>query len=215
MSDRATCWSITINNPIEADYKVELPAGWKLEGQLERGEVEGTLHYQGMLSTPQVRFSAVKKIFLKAHIEVARNRKALEKYVNKVETRVEKVETNFSRIPTLFEYQDIIAAKWSKDDFGQFCQKLMEKNQLSDFDEAAMCYLDQLVAADIESGRRGAEYIAVNPMWRSSWKKFWRSIIKRHARSSDSSSCTPAPFSASSDWSHAEAATQGSGQQSP
>jgi len=43
-----------------------------------------------------------------------------------------------------------------------------------------MNYIDTLVKRDIESGKRGCEWIAINPMWRSSWKKFWRSIIRRH-----------------------------------
>lgn len=177
--ERATCWSITINNPEEVEYKVELPAAWVLEGQLEKGEVEGTLHFQGMLKTPQVRFSAVKKIFPRAHIEVARNRKALEKYVNKVETRVEKVEKNESSLLTLFQYQSVIAEYWDNDNFLEWAKKFSNKSQ----DEVAMLYLDSLVAEDIEAGRRGAEFIAINPMWRASWKSFWRSIIKRHALS--------------------------------
>ena len=175
--ERATCWSITINNPEEVEYKVELPPGWTLEGQLEKGE-EGTLHFQGMLKTPQVRFSAVKKVFPRGHIEVARNRKALEKYVNKVDTRVEKVEKNESRIPTLFEYQGIIAGKWDAEGYNKWTQNFPNKSP----DEVAMLYLDSLVAEDIEGGRRGAEFIAINPEWRSSWKRFWRSIIKRHER---------------------------------
>lgn len=185
MSERATCWSITINNPITTDYQIPLPVGWKIEGQLERGE-QGTEHYQGMLRTPQVRFSAVKKLFPKAHIEVARNEVALKKYVHKVETRVAEVE----RIPTLFEYQTIIAEKWVEDDFQKLVEGYVQKTTVSDINEIAMRYLDSLVAADIEGGRRGAEFIAINPMWRSSWKLFWRSIIKRNATSSPSPPCT-------------------------
>jgi len=41
-----------------------------------------------MVKTPQVRFSAVKKAFPRAHIEVARNPAALATYVSKEETRV-------------------------------------------------------------------------------------------------------------------------------
>lgn len=185
MTDRATCWSITWNNPQEDEIqRIELPAGWRLQGQLERGE-QGTEHYQGMLITPQVRFSAVKKVLPKAHIEVARNRKALEKYVNKEDTRVKKIEDVYSRIPTLFEYQIIIAEKWVEDEFVRRWKASIETDKVPDIDELAMRYIDSLVAADIESGRRGAEFIAINPMWRASWKKFWRSIINRNA------SCPP------------------------
>lgn len=190
MTDRATCWSITINNPNQDEYSIVLPAGWKLEGQLERGE-EGTLHYQGMLKTPQVRFSAVKRIFPRAHIEVARNPAALKKYVNKDDTRVASVES----IPTLFEYQTIIAAKWVQNEYDARLQFAIAKGGVPDPDDLALSYLDDLVAADIESGRRGAEFIAINPMWRSSWKKFWRSIIKRHGsfQPAEEAPCSQAP----------------------
>lgn len=177
MSDRSTCWSITINNPTDEDMQIELPAGWRLTGQIEQG-AEGTRHYQGMLNTPQVRFTAVKKIFKRAHIEVAKNRKALEKYVHKVDTRVEAVADRSSDIPTLFEYQTIIAAAWDNDEFNEMVAK--PTNQLTNTNELAMRYVDNLVARDIEENcRRGAEFIGINPMWRSSWKIFWRSIIKR------------------------------------
>lgn len=183
MTERATCWSITINNPQEDEVsKLCLPAGWKMTGQLERGQ-EGTLHYQGMLTTPQVRFSAVKKHIPRAHIEVARSKAALQKYVDKQDTCVKKVDTVVSRIPTLFEYQDVIAAKWDEQEFSRRWKAATSNVKVPHIDEVAMCYLDSLVAADIESGRRGAEYIAINPMWRASWSKFWRSIINRHGSS--------------------------------
>jgi len=177
-NDRATSWSITINNPAEAEYQMVLPPGWKLTGQLERGQ-GGTLHYQGMLKTPQVRFSAVKKYFKRAHIEVARNATALAAYVKKEETRVASVHD----IPTLFEYQTIVARLWDEREFNKRFQDAVKKAKPLDMDELAMCYIDTLVARDIEGGRRGAEFIAINPMWRSSWKKFWRSIITRDGSS--------------------------------
>jgi len=176
MTDRATCWSVTINNPQEAEYARPLPVGWTLKGQLERGE-EGTLHYQGMLKTNQVRFSAVKKEFPRAHIEVARDKAALAKYVAKEETRVASVES----IPTLFEYQTIIADKWVEDDFqSRWTHSWTNASSVPpDINAVAMAYLDSLVEADINGGRRGAEFIAINPMWRSSWLRFWRAIINR------------------------------------
>lgn len=177
--ERATCWSITINNPKLEEYSIPLPPSWSLDGQLEKGS-EGTEHYQGMLKTPQVRFSAVKKVFPRAHIEVARNPNALKKYVHKEETRIAEVD----RIPTLFEYQTIIANKWVEDEYQERVKRCIQSNKIPDFDEIAMRYIDTLVAADIESGRRGAEFIAINPMWCSSWKHFWRSIIKRNGASS-------------------------------
>ena len=184
MTERATCWSITINNYTESDVSPELPAGWKFQGQPEKGE-EGTEHFQGMLTTPQVRFSAVKKVFPRAHIEVARNRAALSKYIRKDETRNGEYMIVESRLPTLFEYQTVIAKKFDMRILSERYEEKMKAwiegklKQAPDMDELAMEYVDELIAQDIENGVRGIEFVAINPMWRSSWKKFWRSIIKR------------------------------------
>lgn len=70
---RASCWSVTINNPTEDELKCH-HLGWSLQGQFEQGEETGTRHFQGMLKTgQQVRFAAVKKVFPRGHIEPARN----------------------------------------------------------------------------------------------------------------------------------------------
>lgn len=91
MSDRGTCWSVTINNPTKSDEEwiaqARLNRGWKVYGQLEKGE-SGTPHYQLCVTTPQVRFSAMKKAFPRANIQVARDKMALMKYVQKEDTRV-------------------------------------------------------------------------------------------------------------------------------
>lgn len=176
--ERATCWSITINNPTEIDYTLQLPAKWALKGQIEQGK-EGTIHYQGMLTTPQVRFSAVKKVFPRAHIEVARNKSALASYVNKEETRIAKVDDNVSQIPTLFDYQHIIARRWDDDEFDRRSKKWATETSKKDIGDIALLYIDDLVAEDIEAGVCGVEYIAINPMWRSAWKKFWKSMVAR------------------------------------
>lgn len=170
---KATCWSITINNPTDDDVRIDMP-GWKLEGQFEVGK-EGTRHFQGMLKTPHVRFSAVKKLLPRAHIEVAKNPQALQKYVHKEESRVDVYTPG--DVPTIFQYQEIVATAWCPDEWSKMVENVLEEK----IDDTAMLYLDILVKRDIESGKRGCEWIAINPMWRSSWKKFWRSIIKRHA----------------------------------
>lgn len=179
-SDRATCWSITINNPTADELKTPLPSGWRIEGQIEVGEEKGTEHYQAMLCTPQVRFSAVKKIFPRAHIEVARDRNALKKYVHKEDTRVESHSWQ-SMVPTPYNYQSKIAAAWDDKEFEEMCEK--HKNR--ELGDIALDYTDALVAKDITAGAVGVEFVAVNPMWRSSWKKFWRAIVSRQ-RSADS-----------------------------
>lgn len=176
LSLRATCWSITINNPTENETKCEVP-GWKMEGQYEEGK-EGTRHFQGMLKTPQVRFAQVKKAFPRAHIEVARNKEALALYVNKKETRVAIYEAQ--GVPSMFEYQLIVASRWNNEVFQEYEQMYPTKPP----DEHAMLYLDNIVSSLIVEGYKGIEFIAINPMWRASWKKFYSSIIIRHGCSS-------------------------------
>jgi len=182
MTDRATCWSITINNPTEKDLNPTLPAGWAITGQIEQGEEEKTEHYQACLTTPQVRFSAVKKIFPRAHIEVAKNREALKKYVHKEDTRVEAVADKVSNIPTLFDYQHTIASRWVDTEWEAFAERMSKEDPKKTIGDWAVEYVDTLVATDIENGVCGIEYIAINPMWRSAWKKFWRPMIKRERK---------------------------------
>ncbi len=193
-SQRGTCWSITINNPTEEDIKPTLPAKWALTGQMEKG-AEGTPHYQGALKTPQCRFSQVKTIFPRAHIELARSKGALVNYVHKDETRLSEVSDHVSNIPTLFDYQHTIASRWDEERYMILFREHQrnrldqveagEKPKTLDHSDIALIYVDELVAEDIEDGICGIEYIAINPMWRSAWKKFYRPMIRReHARMS-------------------------------
>lgn len=187
---RASCWSITINNPTEEDTRCDVP-GWKLSGQYEEGE-EGTRHFQGMLITPQVRFSAVKRVFPRAHIEIARNRQALEKYTTKEETRVATYEA--TGVPSLFQYQDNICKAFDRDEYNRRCQDPKYYHLYKgDNSEILLNYVDELIAEDIRAGMRGIEFIAVNPMWRSSWKKYGRSIIERYASSRPPEQTPPSP----------------------
>jgi len=159
---RASCWSITINNPTPDDLLCTT-VGWNLTGQHEVGE-EGTPHFQGMLKTPQVRFSAVKRAFPRAHIEVARDEQALNKYVHKEETRVGMLPTQLN----MFSAQTLIATQWDWDVF------------VETFDRDPLAYIDFLVGENVQQGVRGIEFIGINPIWRSSWKRFYGSIISRH-----------------------------------
>lgn len=169
---RATCWSITINNPTESDYKTQLPPGWKLTGQLEKGK-EGTEHYQGMLQTPQVRFGAVKKALPRAHIEVARNKAALTQYVHKDDTRVGTVTDN-AGVPSLFDYQHTVARKLieGRDESGI-------RKYYADCDGNILPEVEKVVFEHIKEGMQGIEYIAINPMWISAWKKFGLAMLLR------------------------------------
>lgn len=107
---RGSHWSLTINNPTPADHEeiaLARQKGWKVTGQEELGK-EGTPHLQLHVTTPQVRFSAVKKTFSRAHIELARNPLALEAYVNKDDTRVGALPSSQERYPSLSKFWHLV-----------------------------------------------------------------------------------------------------------
>lgn len=205
--DRATAWSITWypeHSMDEAVAKLEveefakriLPPGWKLKGQFEQCPETKRYHFQALLKTTQQRFLAVKRAMGNAHVEKARNKQALEQYVQKEKTRVAAIATA-EPVPTIWEYQTIISGMWNKETFNEHWLAACDHADLGshptpDPNDVALSYVDELVATDIENGRRGAEWIAINPMWRASWRKFWRSIIKRDGAAKQESSSPPA-----------------------
>jgi len=132
-----------------------------------------------MLKTPQERFSAIKRVFPTAHIEVARNVKALEAYVEKDETRVGDFKTVES--PSVFQLQQQVCAIWDNDVWKVMVEQEMNK-RIPDVGEAALRYVDRLVSKLIEEGTAGAEFAGVNPMWRSSWKRFYQAILVRYEK---------------------------------
>lgn len=182
MTDRSNCWSITIFD--ESYSTAKLPAGWELKGQIEKCPKTEKDHYQGMLITPQIRFSAVKKVFPLAHIEKARKPTALAQYVKKEDTRLQSIPDRKSEIPTIWDYADHIAQVWNDDSFSQLCTEF-EKNasladrQKTDIDDLALRYVDSIISQEIRNGKKGVEFIAINPMFRSALKKFWRAMVHR------------------------------------
>lgn len=111
--EKSTCWSVTINNPIandEENINEARQKGWTVKGQKEEGE-KGTFHYQLMVKTPHLRGSAIKKQFPRAHIEIARDKVALEKYVHKEETRVGELQTTDEMYPSMQKLWDIIVER--------------------------------------------------------------------------------------------------------
>lgn len=95
-------WVLTINNPKEQGFNsddelklyVENISGIKYSiFQLEKGEKEGTEHYQMFLNFNfGKRFSSVKKLFPKAHIEKMKGSKEQARaYCSKTETRIGQV----------------------------------------------------------------------------------------------------------------------------
>jgi len=169
MTDRGTHWSVTINNPTPDDEEAIALArqkGWKVDGQLERG-AEGTPHYQLVVRTPQARFSALKKAFPRAHIELARNVKALETYVKKDETRIGSLPTSSEMYPSLSKFWELVCERIQPPKGSQCMNPGRHLDQLDD-----ACRLL------IEEGYH-IENIAVNPSTRSIWNRFSFQIQKR------------------------------------
>lgn len=172
-TQRATCWSVTINNPTEADEEAIArcrQSSWKVEGQLEKGE-GGTLHYQLLVRTPQVRFSAVKKQFPRAHIEVARNQSALANYVTKEDTREAQLPTAQEMYPSLSKFWSLVI------------------HEIDSYDQTADLYNDPHLPLDLTTLDYATERLickgyhvestSVNPQVRASWKRFAKSIAYR------------------------------------
>lgn len=182
-TERANCWSITINNLTDEDLNVELPPGYTLQGQMEVGE-DGTEHYQGMLTTPQVRFSAIKKLFTRAHIEVARNRAALQKYVHKEETRIATVETRQGgTLITPYNINSMIVERWNESEWDEhYKTNEARASQLrQDPPELMLAFVDMIIRKMIREGLV-CEYVGVNPQFRSAWKNYGESILCREKK---------------------------------
>lgn len=117
---RASCWSVTINNPTEDDRKrLGEPPDWvkEVHYQDEVGQ-EGTLHIQGCLVTAQCRFSKIKSYLPRAHIEVARSKEALLKYVKKTDTAVEGTQKIVEGSYVTMHKALMMIAEKHRDDFG-------------------------------------------------------------------------------------------------
>ena len=162
--------------------------GWKdfvrFEGQTEKGE-NGTPHIQGMLITKSVKFSAVKRQFNRAHIEIARNASALAKYVHKEETRIGELKT--TKVATVLDLNRVI------DDVIRIHEDRMLRSYET-VDEAVdrlekiygevagIKLLDLCVRYLIDTDYYGIEYIGANPSIRATWKLYWKNILKREYR---------------------------------
>jgi len=196
MTERASAWSVTINNPTPADDEaIELvrQKGWKVKGQLEKGE-SGTPHYQLLVQTPQVRFAAVKKAFPRAHIEPARNVAALASYVTKEETRESALPKGQDKYPSLARYWELVSVRlnanrpnwdWDNKDGLDVARATDDRRAhfyASHRDAAAardpLKLLDEVTADLIAEGYH-VESIGINPSVRASWKKWWRAIVYR------------------------------------
>lgn len=179
-NERHSTWSVTINNPSasdEEDMSRARQKGWKVEGQLERGE-NGTPHYQLMVRTGQVRFSAVKKAFPRAHIEPARNVSALKEYVHKEKTKEGELPVQNDKYPSLDKIWELL--------FQQFLiAGVMNRHphtQSVDWSPYAsddpLYELDLATANLIRDGYR-VESILANPQNRTAFKKWSMDLMTR------------------------------------
>lgn len=175
-SIRASAWSITINNPNKQDEEninlARQKSGWTIIGQLEKGD-NGTPHYQLMVKTPQVRFSAIKNAFPRAHIEVARDVKALETYVVKEDTRIGELQQSNEMYPSLSKLWELFYERMSRRIDWEF-QNVYTFGGKEEWLNA----FDEFVGEAIEDGYR-IETMAVNPQIRSIVAKFMPAIFKR------------------------------------
>lgn len=174
MGDRASCWSITINNPVQADEDNIAKArqrGWKVEGQLEKGK-EGTPHYQLCVKTPQVRFSALKKQFPRAHIEIARNRTALESYVVKEDTREAPLKVSQDMYPSREKVFDWWAEYYYR------MANIAAETSLRKKDWPLLSWWDAFICKRIEEGYY-VEGIGVDPQTRSIVNRYTDAILNR------------------------------------
>jgi len=177
-TDRGTCWSVTINNPTKSDDEgialARQKSGWKVYGQREKGE-NGTEHYQLMVTTPQTRFSALKRIFPRAHIELARDRTALSKYVQKEDTRVGSLTSDQELYTSMQKLWDMFANYLADSPKG--------RKGAYEFwgPEELLSQFDKFIWEKIEQGYI-VETMAVNPQIRSSVKQYGKNIINRSLR---------------------------------
>lgn len=177
--DRGTTWSVTINNPIKADEDnigLAKANGWKVVGQLEEGK-EGTKHYQLMVKTPQVRFSALKKAFPRAHIELARNAGALEQYVTKEDTRVGGLPVNKSYVSLSdlwLLFYDYMYDKYDIDRYGELPIRLLDDVE----GEHWLKIFDNFINQSVIDGYN-VETMGVNPQIRGCVKRYGFAIYCR------------------------------------
>lgn len=185
-TERATCWSVTINNPTESDHEAIALArqkGWTVTGQLEKG-VEGTYHYQLMVRTPQLRFSAMKKQFDRAHIEVARDPAALSKYVRKEATREGELPSGL-KYPSMSQLWRLIYTRnntnekdgWDVTELPHTV-RLYADHMARFMDEVPLEWFDMQIRALIADGFH-VETLAVNPQVRACWKNYHGEILLR------------------------------------
>jgi len=169
--DRGTNWSVTLNMKnvsratCESMINQAKLSNWGVQGQIEEGK-EGTPHYQLLVKTPQVRFSAVKKMFPTGHIEKARNVKALEAYVHKDEGRLEEMKTIERKFVTFPEVRNKFF-QWVVDE--GYGDTGCYERKLSHWDEFIGLSIEERIECDV---------VGVNPQYRSIIQRYWTNFVR-------------------------------------
>lgn len=163
--------------PIVAEW------GW----QDEVCPTSGKLHKQGYIRTyQQQRFAAMKKAFPGVHLEIARDWNKLLNYCKKTDTAVEGTTVRQTNdIPSIYTYSTELAKRLAKNP-----TKINSSEDVFD-----------IVADDI-SEREGIEWIATNPQFITTWKKYWRQMIFRAAqadRQTDAAQISTVEYNAKED----------------
>lgn len=194
-------WSLTINNPTAADDELVSTAPqqytWlkELIGQKEVGE-NGTEHYQLYLRTDKVRFSQIKSVFTRAHIEPGRNVAALKKYVQKDDTAIAGTRRTVRQALPTDIYAYVLGSYVHPTGYYKTMNYPKQFRTLDDVRYAHMCWLEYdrdfdyngdtfaqklLQAASRRMVQEGwfVEHIASNPMFKTAFKEHLHSIMYR------------------------------------
>lgn len=158
--ERHSAWSLTLFNNEWKDFQ---HSTWDLEGQEELCPETGKLHYQGMLHTGQVRWSAVKKVFPKAHIEPCRDPVALRKYVHKEATRAPAPRTGRTMNRDKF-FADVFEHMWNSD-----ADHMEEDIKTDRHCNLLLQVVEQMLMA---GGDWSYSYMAMNPQTKQLWERF-------------------------------------------
>lgn len=213
---KGTCWSITLNNPTKEEIalwgNISKSAHFvkSASGQLEKG-ANGTEHIQGMLRTDSVRFSAVKKLLPRAHIEKAKNALALAQYVAKEDSRVAQLPSSKREVQVatpeviqkeLYDSHLSFVCTYKVEPFWvdakvkykavkrnvpfeptpvNFMKLLTEENWKLYFKDKAKEIMDASFDNLIQKGFYGVEFISANNLTCGAFKKHLYSILIRHA----------------------------------
>lgn len=175
---KSSWWSITAYGE-ELEYLLALQGGTAdfppvvkaIYGGVEECPKTQRLHFQGALNTAQVRFSAVKKILPKSHIEACRSdAESLKRYAMKDETSVgQKSSSTNPKYYTMESLMVKLAETWverfeedldiitGNDDYGfsVISSRLLREN----FFLISLCSQPQIGRA---------------------WKLYWSTCVKRY-----------------------------------